>query len=162
MKAKVKSLIEGIKNKVLDAIIKRVNITAQDVACAVDLSDIASELDYAEIAGLVEIDSAEIADNINMDEGTIVEAVANKFDASDIAGEVDLYDVSSNIDLTDLVDYLDKDDIISAASDNIDLESLAEAAGVTEALQEVQCKASPSTDEILLALADLIRDKVQA
>ncbi len=157
MKAKLKSLIEGIKNKVLDAIIKRVNITAQDVACAMDLSDVASELDYAEIAGLVEVDSEVIADNIRIDEDSIVDAVANKFDADDIAGEIDVYDISSNIELESLVDYFNFDEIVETVAEGVDFEAVARAAGLTEAVQELQCKTAPDIDEILLAIADRLK-----
>ena len=96
LKAKIATLKESAKNKVLDAVIKRIALKPEDVASVMDPHEVACSVEVSQVAEHVaEMFSAEeIAENINVDDDRIVDAVAGKFDADDIASCIDVYDLS--------------------------------------------------------------------
>lgn len=90
MKSKLLAPFKTIKNKLLDAIIERANITTNKVAL-----EIAEDKDFCETT--VQI----VADNI-LDSDSALETIANGINYDQLAYEIDHESVASKIDLNDL------------------------------------------------------------
>jgi len=90
MKSKLLAPFKAIKNKLLDAIIKRANITANKVAL-----EIAEDKDFFETT--VQI----VADNI-LENDSALEVIANGINYDQLAYEIDHESIANNIDLNDL------------------------------------------------------------
>tara|TARA_R100001463_G_scaffold37626_2_gene80788 strand:- start:20643 stop:21170 length:528 start_codon:yes stop_codon:yes gene_type:complete len=90
MKNKLLAPFRAIKNKLLDAIIERANITANKVAL-----EIAEEKDFCETT--VQI----VGDNL-LDNSSTLEIIADGMNYGSLAYEVDLRQLAEYIDLNDL------------------------------------------------------------
>jgi hypothetical protein len=160
LKVKFVAFKEAAKNKVLDAVIKRIALKPEDVASEMCPHEVACGIEVSQVAEHVaEMFSAEeIAENINVDDGCIVDAVAEKFDAAEIAECIDIQDLSYSIDLTEVASNLDMEDIKEAVASDMDLEDVAEAAGLQERLDEIKREATKatSTEDILKEIAQRI------
>ena len=160
LKAKIATLKESAKNKVLDAIIKRIALKPEDVASVMDPHEVACGIGVNQVAEHVAemFSPEEIAENIKLDDEEITHAVAERFGADDIADCIDMHDLSYNIDLAEVASNLDMEDIKEAVADNMDLEEVAEAAGIQGRLDEIKREATKatSTEDVLKAIAQRI------
>jgi predicted transcriptional regulator len=130
MKSKLLAPFRAIKNKLLDAIIERANITANKVAL-----EIAEEKDFCETT--VQI----VGDNL-LDKSSTLEIIADGMNYGSLAYEVDLRQLAEYIDLNDLsysvadqfsaceiaenFDASDIADLIHDRMENMDKESIQE------------------------------------
>ena len=90
MKNKLLAPFRAIKNKILDAIIKRANITANKIA-----SEISEDKDFCETT--VQI----VGDNL-LDNSSTLEVIADSINYGSLAYEVDLRQLAEYVDLQDL------------------------------------------------------------
>ena len=90
MKSKLLAPFRAIKNKLLDAIIERANITANKIA-----SEISEDKDFYETT--VQI----VGDNL-LDNSSTLEVIADSINYGSLAYEVDLRNLAEYVDLQDL------------------------------------------------------------
>ena len=130
MKNKLLAPFKAIKNKLLDAIIERANITANKIA-----SEISEDKDFCETT--VQI----VGDNL-LDKSSTLEVIADGMNYGSLAYEVDLRQLAEYIDLNDLsyqvaeqfsaceiaenFEASDIADIIQDRMENMDKESIQE------------------------------------
>ena len=160
LKAKIAALKESAKNKVLDAIIKRIALKPEDVASVMDPHEVACSVEVSQVAEHVAemFSPEEIAENIKLDDGEIIGAVAERFVADDIVDCIDMYDLTSHIDISEVASNLDIDDIKEAVASDFDLEEVAEAAGLQGRLNDIEMEATKatSTEDVLKEIAQRI------
>jgi hypothetical protein len=160
LKVKFVAFKEATKNKVLDAIIKRIALKPEDVASEMCPHEVACGIEVSKVAEHVaEMFSAEeLAENIKLDDNEITHAVAERFNVEDIAGCIDIHDLSYSIDLAEVASNLDMEDIKEAVASDMDLEDVAEAAGLQERLDEIKREATKatSTEDVLKEIAQRI------
>jgi len=103
VKSKLLAPFKAIKNKLLDAIIKRANITANKVALELYNGEISIEIadEVMKDKDFFETTVQIVADNI-LENDSALEVIANGINYDQLAYEVDHESIANNIDLNDL------------------------------------------------------------
>lgn len=103
MKNKLLAPFRAINNKLVDAIIKRANITASNIASEMVNQDIIKEItdEISEDKDFCETTVQIVADNI-LDSDSALETIADGINYGSLAYEVDLRQLAEYVDLQDL------------------------------------------------------------
>lgn len=131
MKSKLLAPFRAIKNKLLDAIIERANITANKIAL-----EIAEDKDFCETT--VQI----VGDNL-LDNSSTLEVVADAMNYGSLAYEVDL---------RNLAEYIDINDLAYSVADQFSAHEIAEnfdASDIAEIIQDRMENRDEDEDSIL-------------
>ena len=114
MKSKLLAPFKAIKNKLLDAIIERANITANKIA-----SEISEDKDFCETT--VQI----VGDNL-LDNSSTLEVIADSINYGSLAYEVDLRQLAEYVDLQDLSYHVADQFSPSEIAENFDASDIAD------------------------------------
>tara|TARA_R110002020_G_scaffold101331_1_gene238748 strand:- start:2252 stop:2890 length:639 start_codon:yes stop_codon:yes gene_type:complete len=151
MKNKLLAPFKAIKNKLLDAIIERANITTNKVAL-----EIAEDKDFYETT--VQI----VGDNL-LDNSSTLEVIADSINYGSLAHEVDLENLCNYIDLNDLSYSVADQFSATEISENFDVSDIAEL--IHERMEDIDqesiTKELNRLDSNITELKDLMFEEVK-
>jgi len=151
MKNKILSPFRAIKNKLLDAIIKRANITANKIA-----SEISEDKDFCETT--VQI----VGDNL-LDNSSTLEVIADSINYGSLAYEVDHRNLAEYIDINDLSYSVADQFSASEIAENFDASDIADLIHerMPETDEESMQKEINRIDSNIQELKDLMYEEVK-